>query len=262
MDFLLGAKKKAENPLAPSFPKPAAPAPDLDPFDTAYQQWKKRPGPDTMDALLKEADPVLDSAIQSYGGGNKALRGRAKVLAMDAFEKYDPQQGTKLRTHVMNQLQPLSRHQREYSSITHVPERVQLDAYRLKQEQSKFHDEFGREPSDGELAERTGLSAKRIRHVRTFNRPDMAESMFTDDEGGVVLPGTVKPDYQSVWIEYVHHDLDPVDQKILEWKTGYNGSKVLENQEIARRLGLTPGAVSQRSAKISAKLAEMEALDA
>lgn len=229
-------------------------------MEDAYAKWKLQPSPTSMGDLLAASDPVINSALTSYAGGNQGLRAKAKKLAVGAFETYDPKKGTKLRTHLMTQLQPLSRIHREHSQLSRVPERVSMELYRLNQATQQFKDTNSREPSDSELSDELGLSSKRLHHVRKFARPDMAESQHVgrteDGEEEVFYPGTEGVSPQNIWIEYVHHDLGPVDQKILEWKTGIYGKQILSNNEIARRLRLTPGAVSQRSAKISAKIGE------
>jgi DNA-directed RNA polymerase specialized sigma subunit len=49
----------------------------------------------------------------------------------------------------------------------------------------------------------------------------------------------------------VYESLDDRDKKILELKTGMNGKQPVDNMTIAKRLGVSPAFVSQRSAKIS-----------
>jgi DNA-directed RNA polymerase specialized sigma subunit len=229
-------------------------------MDDAYARWKKSPTPDTMGELLDKAEPTLNSALTSYAGGNPLLHGKAKKLAVGAFETYDPKKGTKLRTHLMTQLQPLTRYAREQSQVTKVPERVSLDLYRMSQENKKFTDQYSREPSDRELADNTGLSLKRLLHIRSYGKPETTESgrSYTNEEGEeeVFYPGTEQVDPQRVWSEYVHHDLAPIDQKIMEWKTGIYGKQILSTNDIAKKLNLTPGAVSQRASRILAKVNE------
>lgn len=227
-------------------------------MEQAYEKWKKEQTPANMGELLTASRPVLDTAIKSYGRGNQALLPSARRLAVDAFKTYDPSKGAKLQTHLMTQLQPLRRKAREAENVVNVPERVSADLYRLDQSNQALTDQLGREPSDRELADHTGLSMKRIGHVRTFQGTETAESQLVDPEGGVFYPGTEQPDPDRILIEYVHHDLDPVDQKILEWSTGLYGKDQLQKQEIANRLGLSPGAVSQRAAKIAKRLAELK----
>lgn len=228
-------------------------------MEDAFQVWKHKPTPDNMGALLEKTEPVIQSALKSYAGGNQALHSRARVLAAGAFQNYDPNRGTKLRTYLMTQMQPLTRSSRQYGQMAYVPERVQTDLYHVNQEFQKYFDQYGREPSDQELTGVTGLSMRRIAKVRRFGKGDLSESSLTefdDGEEAVMYPGVSKVDPEQVWMEYVHHDLSPVDQKILEWKTGYNGKKIISNNEIARRLNLSPGAISQRSAKIQQRLAD------
>ena len=232
-------------------------------MDEQFEAWKTKPTPDATAKLLEAAEPTINSALTSYAGGNQIFRGHARKLALQAFQTYDPSKGTKLRTHLMTQLQPLGRMHREHSQSVKIPERVSIDLYRIQQENQRLFDDLGREPSDKELADATSLPMKRLLHVRRFARPDIPESglTFKNEEGAeeVFYPGTEHPDPQRVWAEYVHHDLNPTDQKILEWKTGMYGKAVLPTTEIAKRLGITSGAVSQRAAHISAQIAEGQA---
>jgi DNA-directed RNA polymerase specialized sigma subunit len=226
-------------------------------MEDIYERWKAKPSPLVMGELLQAAEPTIQSALRSYAGGNQALRSRARKLASQAVQSYDPKKGAKLSTHLMTQMQPLTRISREYTQVVKVPERATLDLYKLNQEQQKFKDQFSRDPSDKELADATGMSMRRLGKVRGFGRGEVAESSLTEmDEGeaSVMYPGVSKIDPEMVWMEYVHHDLPPIDQQILEWKTGYNGKPVLSNNEIARRLNLTAGAISQRSGRISERL--------
>ncbi len=58
--------------------------------------------------------------------------------------------------------------------------------------------------------------------------------------------------------QFLYHDLDPYDQVILEYGLGLNGSPKLPAAQIARRLKLSPGAVSQRASRIQQQLDELE----
>jgi DNA-directed RNA polymerase specialized sigma subunit len=228
-------------------------------MEDEYKAWKENPTPDHLQSLLTAANPTLDSAVQSYGRGNPALRSRAKLLAIGAFKSYDPKKGTKLRTHVMTQLQPLNRHARLYENVVSIPERVSADLYLMNQARQQLTDKLGRDPVDQELADHSGLSTRRIKHIQGFARSEMAESGLHEMDNGeqsTMYPGVNRPDPHQIWLEYVHHDATPVDKQILEWRTGYNGKPKLEVQEIAKRLGLTAGAISQRSAKLARLIAE------
>jgi DNA-directed RNA polymerase specialized sigma subunit len=225
-------------------------------LDNAYGTWKRSPDPRTMHQLLRSAAPVISKALTSYAGGDRALSGRAKRLAIDAFKKFDPEKGTKLQTHLLIQLQPLRREYMKRTSPVKIPERIQVDKYHLDMAERGFKEMHSREPSDDELSELTGLSAKRISRLRMFSKGIISEGQTATSEEGVQLPGSEAVTADDIWLEYVHHDLDPIDKKILEWKTGMYGKAVISTNEIARRLGITPSAVSQRASKIAMKIEE------
>ncbi len=231
--------------------KQQAKATDL---NTAYETWQQRQDPTNMRALLKAADPVIGRAITQYAGGDKAMRARAKRLAVQAFRNYDPKHETKLKTHLMIRLRPLQREYTRRTSPLAVPERVQLDQLRLRTAEQALTETYGREPSDDEIAEYMGLSKRRIAHVRSYAKGVLAESQMRNAEGELQLPGSEQVTSSDIWVEYVHHDLDPKDKKIMEWKTGYGGHDVLSTNEIAKRLRISPSAVSQRAAKIAQRL--------
>ena len=225
-------------------------------LDTAYESWNKKRSNPGMLELLKAAKPVLSKALVSYGGNDKMLMARAKRLAINAFRKYDPTKGTQLRTYLYIQLQPLQREYMKRVAPINIPERVQFDQYKLRRVEEEIRDTKGRDPGDDEVAEKTGLSPKRIAHIRSFAKGLVAEGQILDPSLGGKLPGTANVSAEDIWIEYVHHDLDPIDKQILEWKTGLYGKPTLSTNEIAQRLKVTPGAVSQRASKIAMKIEE------
>lgn len=220
-------------------------------LETAYDTWQQDQRPAHMTALLDAARPVIDRALSAYAGGNKALTGRAKRLAIDAFKKFDPTKGAKLRTHLYIRLQPLQREYTRRTSPLAVPERVQLDLLRLQQTERSLREELNRDPADDELAERLNMSRRRIAHVRAFSKGLVSEGQLRSPEGEPLRLGVAQHSPDDIWVEYVHHDLSPIDKKIFEWKTGIYGKRVLSTNEIARRLNISPSAVSQRAAKIA-----------
>lgn len=231
---------------------------DRNQLETDYETWRVDQRPANMAKLLESSKPVIERALTSYAGGNQAMYGRAKLLAIDAFKSFDPKKGTKLRTHLFIRLQPLQREFTKRTSPLAIPERVQLDLLRINQAEQSLRELHGRDPADDEIADEIGLSARRIAHVRGFSKGIVTESQMRSPEGIPSLPGTQQVTPNDIWVEYVHHDLSPIDKKIFEWKTGVYGKKVLTTNEIARRLNITPSAVSQRAAKIAALLEKVQ----
>ena len=232
-------------------------------FIEPYNAWKATPGPDANAAILKTLDPVIQGAIKTHvGEPNPLLVSRARMMALEGLRGYDPKRG-RLQTHLYNHLQGLKRVNRQQTTVLKVPERVALDKYRLDQYTRELSDELGREPTDRELMDRTGFSAKRIAHIRKY-RPSVAEGTLEDAETGQFFAGAVQDpnaDARNTWQQIVYDDLDPYHQKVMEYAFGLNGRRAMQNQEIARKLGKSPGAISQAKLRIQKMLDEEQDLN-
>jgi DNA-directed RNA polymerase specialized sigma subunit len=229
-------------------------------FDATFKQWQQDRTPENNTRLLKSVHPVIETALTSYAGGNTSptMRSRARLMALKAMENYDPQRGN-VRTHLLSQLQSLRRLSAQSQNIISIPEQVGLDYQRLLESENELRDRLGRNPSDDELADHTMLSRRRIRKIRGF-RPPLAEGatvIESGDEGNdgsvaSTIPGSTRA--ADAWMDFVHDDLSPIDKLIMDMTLGRNGRARASTQEIAQRLNITPGAVSQRAAKIQALL--------
>jgi DNA-directed RNA polymerase specialized sigma subunit len=235
-------------------------------FAPAFHAWSADPSPAKSDDFLKAIDPVVQEGLNVYGGrnNNPMMRSRARRIALEAASKYDPAKAG-LKTHLMAHFQGLRRYGAQQSQVIKVPEAVALDQQHLTESETELRDQFGRDPSDLELADHTGLSRKRIAHIRGY-RPAVAEGRLAsladqDEEGGAgggFDPAVEGPDRSMLRAQFLYHDLDPHDQVILEYGLGLNGSPKLPAAQIARRLRISPGAVSQRASRIQQKLDELE----
>jgi len=176
-------------------------------------------------------------------------------MALDAMKRYDPTKA-KLRTHLMFQLQGLRRYAARESQILSVPEQVGLDQGHLREGENFLRDQLGRDPADSELADHLNLSLKRIKYIRQA-RPTYSEGSFqrpTEEGEDIYQPAIQEKANVREWHEFVYHDMSPIDQLIMEHTLGMHGKKVLPNQDVAKKLGISPGAVSQRKARIQSKL--------
>jgi DNA-directed RNA polymerase specialized sigma subunit len=168
-------------------------------------------------------------------------------MALEGLRSYDPA-GASLKTYLTGHLQGLKRVNRRQTTILKVPERVSLDRYHLDAAVKDYEAVHGVEPSDGQLADHAGFSVDRIRRVRSY-RPAAAEGTVEAATGGDVFGASspFAPKGETAWQKLVYDDLAPADQRVVDMHRAG-----LPNQEIARRLGVTPGAVSQRKARIQA----------
>ena len=229
-------------------------------FAAPFAQWQQAPTPENSSRMLQVVEPVLSRGVLAHAGPNASpnTKSRARRLALNALKSYDPSQA-KLATHLTNHLQGLRRIMRQEQQILSVPEQVSMDAGHLNQRESELEDLHGRSPTAIELADATGLSIRRINKIRQMHQPvaegTMAASNLTPESEGM-LPAVKDDNPRNMQVELLYHELDPTGQKILEHTLGLYGKPVLSNQDLARHLRLTPGAVSQRKAALQRKLDE------
>ena len=224
----------------------------------AFNAWKANPSQEANRQILDTLSPMIDTGIRAHvGEPNPLLTSQARRLTLDALQTYDPNR-SRLRTHVVNNLQGLKRINRKLQQGVTIPERVSQDAYRLTAGTQELQDRLGREPTDAELSDHLAFPVSRIAHVRKF-RPAVAEGTMA-----AVLPsGTaaVQPgQMQQTWTELVYDDLPTIDKTILEHTLGLHGRPMLSNQQLAVKLGHSPGSISQHKQRIQSLLDQEEAL--
>ena len=223
-------------------------------IDHLYQNYKAKPTQENLASVVKGLEPTINYALSSVGSFDDPLvHGKARIYAANAVEKYDPSFGASLPTHVSSQLRQLSRTARQSRSPVKLPERIQLDSYRMNQSIKSFEDTHGREPDTLELADHSGMPVERIAKVRKYQ-------MAVPTEGAV---GDAfqesEPDFEKEAVDYVYHDCDHTDRRILEMKTGYGGHPVTSPKETAMKLNLTPTQLTRRSMRLTKRINEIQA---
>lgn len=219
-----------------------------------YDTWKAAPTPDNMAKLLDTLAPTLTSEVQRYTGPKPLLRARARSLAIKAIKTYDPTRGAQLRSWVVTQLQPLSRYGQQLRPVR-SSEMAIRQAAELDTQRRRLQLDMDRDPTDEELADHVGISVARIKRLRSTVKPSVPESAMVDIETDEVsLPAVSEGRTLDFASEAVYGGLSDREKRIFDWKTGAHGKKQISNQEIARRLGITPAAISQITATIAASI--------
>lgn len=228
----------------------------------AYSEWKKSPGDTTASNLLKQLDFQIGTALKSFAPGMEGhMKLKAQTMAMEAAKTYDPSKGMHLKSYVYQQLQPIQREFGKRSNVVSLPERHIMEGRSLAEQEAKFEEEHGRAPSLAELADYTSLPKSRIKTIRAHKYQTTGTSTLDPETGDSMVSLEDEESLQKVWADYVYSSLSPIDQKIYEWTTGYGNTKIIPKTEIAKRLNISPPAVSQRINKIADQLEEGMNLD-
>jgi hypothetical protein len=215
-----------------------------------FNAYQSDPTPDNLGRVVKSLDPVINKTLVALGEtSNPQLRAQAKIFAARAVKKYDPQYGAQLHTWVANQLMQLRRARRTSNSPIKVPERIQIDAYYIDGKMKEFIDDHGREPDMTELSDITKIPVKRIAKVREQFYKVPGSAAVSDD-----TQNNTEVDFMHEAVAYLYDDVDYINKKIIEHRTGYGGQPIMSNSELSTMLGVRPDVVSKRSARIGTQL--------
>jgi DNA-directed RNA polymerase specialized sigma subunit len=224
-----------------------------------YEAWKKKPGPATMTPLVMRLSPTIDSALRGYGlQDDSMMRNAARIHVSEAVQSYDPKKGASLDTFVRTELQRLQRINAQRRSPIPVPEGALTDIKTIDTYEDELDHELGRPPTVFELADRSGISIKRIETLRKKYKPvvtDMSGTHSSDDDSPFLLPAQ-QFDRDQFAINMAYYDADPIDKKIMEWSLGLYGSKKLNKVQMAKKLGVSVPAISKRAQGIQGRIEE------
>jgi DNA-directed RNA polymerase specialized sigma subunit len=256
-DVVIPSLPQRPSELASNSPQPAAqPVAKPADLDTAYQAWRQQPSRENMSSVVAAATPYISKATQRHVQSTDAVAmGHAKSLFIRSLPKYDPNMAS-LPTFIDRQLQPMIRWQAGRQATLQLPERVRTDAARMFHAEQEYRDEYGRAPSTRELAEYSGLSSRRIAKLRkSQTQTHVGSSPMGEADGEELDAFADAPVYNDEaanksWLDLIKNDFNDIDQFIMERTLGLDGAPVLSNKDIARELNITPGAVSQRKARI------------
>jgi DNA-directed RNA polymerase specialized sigma subunit len=211
-----------------------------------WKQWNKTKSSTDLERLVKQLNPLIQSEVNRRAGtlARPLLETQAKILTVKAIKSFDPNRGVKLSTHVINQLQKLSRVNYAHQNAARIPEHSMLQFHSYNIAMEDFRTEQGRDPTTEELADTLKWSPRKIEQYQTqFSRSEFLESK--DSPSDMFVPHTHDPR-----LSYAYASMSPRQQKIFEHSTGYNGAPRLSNTQIMRKLGITQGVLSYEKNKI------------
>lgn len=235
-------------------------APSIGMNDDAYASWLRDRSPANMTRLLDSLAPTINSEITRFEGPRPLLRSRARVLAIKAIKSYNPMSGAKLKSWVVTNLQPLSRYGQRQRDVR-IPEVALRQAAAVNRVTQDLKDEFGRDPTDEEIADELGMSPKRVARVREMAVASVPTGRFDEMEGAdgdtSISPGVVTPSRVPFAQDAVYMSLNDTDKLIFDMLTGSHGKKQVSGKAVAAKLGVTPASISQRASAIANQISEV-----
>lgn len=215
-----------------------------------WEKWHKSRSQYDLEQLMRQMMPVIHNQTRQYSRrlAPVVIESKAKKLALKAFETYDPSRGVLLSTHLVSQLQKLSRDAYEQQSTVSVPEHQRIDFNRINRAKLDLEDELGRRPTMPELADHLALPIPHIEKIiGNVGRKEFMES----GEGPAF-----QQENDDDLIHLAYNDMTPLQKKIFEMRSGYIGTtvpdlrRIRNGAEIMQELSITQGQLSYQIKQI------------
>lgn len=249
-------------PYAPGVPDEGAGRRGSSDCDVAYDEWLKDRSPANMSRLLDSFSPTINSEITRYEGSKPLLRSKARILAIKAIKSFDPSAGARLQSWIVTNLKPLARYGQQQRDVK-IPEIALRQAAEVNRVAKELADDLDRDPTDEEVADEIGISAKRVADVRRMAVASVPsgqmDEMPGDDGDQSIAPAVSTPSPLPFAQEAVYMSLGDEDKAIFDSLTGSHGKKPMSAKALSLMLGVSPAAISQRASRIGRQISEVAA---
>jgi RNA polymerase primary sigma factor len=183
------------------------------------------------------------------------------------IERFEPAHGCRLSTYALHWVrQAIARAAGRTDRLIHVPAQTTAEIRRLTRIRDERRQALGREPTDWELAETSGMDEERVRRLLGMNPETVSYEILVGAEQDASLlelaedPNAVDPE-QDVLREDAHEQvrrlvarLSPRERQVLEERFGLNGRTPCTLEELSRAMRLTREGVRQIEARAIRKL--------
>jgi RNA polymerase primary sigma factor len=186
------------------------------------------------------------------------LISEGNIGLMKAVERFDPSKGGKLSTYGSWWIkQSIKRALANQSKTIRLPVHLVDKISKMRRVAMKLQEEFGREPTDEELAEEMGMTPSRVAQMRTAAiRPASLDAPIGDDDSNsyseIIADENADTPYEQLedqtvtrMLQEMVKTLDPREGTILRYRFGLDGGSEKTLEEVGEKFGVTRERVRQ-----------------
>ena len=186
------------------------------------------------------------------------LISEGNIGLMKAVERFDPAKGGKLSTYGSWWIkQSIKRALANQSKTIRLPVHLVDKISKMRRTALKLQEEFGREPTDEELAEELQTTASRVAQMRMASiRPTSLDAPIGDDDSNsyseIVQDENAVDPYEQLedktvtgMLEDMVTKLDPREATILRYRFGLDGGTEKTLEEVGEKFNVTRERVRQ-----------------
>lgn len=220
-------------------------------------EWKTAVGfkkEQKLTELLDSLGGPIGTAVNAFRGApmpQVTVELEAKRLAVEALNDFNPAlTQMSLATFIITRVkQRLARYVGTYQNVARLPEHQINQIGAMREAVTDLTSRFKREPTAVEIADHMGIPVAHVTRLRKNLRSDlMAES------GGLESMEAFEtdPDFERAML--VYYSLNDQEKHVFDYSMGAHGQPRLAAGEMAKRLNISAGRVSQIKDSIATKI--------
>lgn len=229
--------------------------PKFDPQEemNLLKSWKTTGDNKHLSELLTRYTPLIKKNSRAFYGADvpkPAIDAEAKQVAIQAFTNFDPTRGVKLSTYVSSYMPKIRRYVIKHQNPVRISEDLSMRVGRYRQSEDELTQKLGRAPAAQEVADHNSWSLRDVRKIR------MAAQGANLNETADFVPAQESGERKAmIFIDYLYHELDGEQKKVLEHLYGLHGAQKAETSEkISELSGFPVGRVNRLRSQISEKM--------